>query len=91
MEVHGSLPPAPLTPPPPIVCIQPDVTVLRFACITCMLSTSRVLCCFFFLPFFFLQWWAGCCLLLELLFCFVFIVLFVSVSFFCFFLSCLFV
>ena len=63
-------------PPPPIVGIEPDVAVLRFACITCILSTSRIFSCFFF--FFF--------------FCFVlFSFLFVVVSFFCFFLSCLFV
>ena len=31
--------------PTPTVCIQPDVAVLRFACITCMLSTLRRLCC----------------------------------------------
>ena len=36
-------------PPPPIVRIQPDVAVVRFACKTFMLSTSRVFCLFVFL------------------------------------------
>ena len=47
MEVQGF--------PPTIVRIQPDMAVLRFACITCMLSTSRILCCFSS------SFWLFCC------------------------------
>ena len=57
MEVKGFSPPPP-RPTPTIVRIQPDVAVLRFACNTCMLSTSRIFCFFVFLR----GWGVGCLL-----------------------------
>ena len=71
--------------------IQPDMAVLRFACITCMLSTSRIYFVAFSFSFSFLRGGGVLLVFVVLFFSFLFVGFFLFLSFFCFLLSCLFV